>query len=119
MINLTQHTATPEQAADGVIEPADKATVQAALTFDAIPSVEEMAARAALLAAIAKDSGAASAMIGGAPFFMSALERALTAAGIKPAYAFSQRDSAETIREDGSVVKTNVFKHVGFVENTR
>lgn len=116
VLNLTQHSATVEQAESGVVEPKEKAAVQAALTFDAIPSAEEMAQRAEFLAAIAKESGCVEAMIGGAPFFMSTLEKALVLAGIKPVYAFSQRESVETIKEDGSVVKTNVFKHVGFVK---
>jgi membrane carboxypeptidase/penicillin-binding protein len=115
VINLTQHSAAVEQTESGVVEPQKKAAVQAALTFDAIPSAEEMAQRAEFLAAIAKESGCVKAMIGGAPFFMSALERALKAHGIAPIYAFSQRESVETIKEDGSVIKTNVFKHVGFV----
>ena len=116
IINLTQHQATAEQIEAGVVEPAEKAAVQAVLTFDAIPSVEEIQQRALLLAAIAVQSGCKKAMIGGAPFFMSALESALKAQGIAPVYAFSQRESVESIQSDGSVVKTNVFKHVGFVE---
>lgn len=116
IINLTQHKATAEQLEAGVVEPAEKAAVQAILTFDAIPSVEEIQQRALLLAAIAVQSGCKKAMIGGAPFFMSALESALKAQGIAPVYAFSQRESVESIQSDGSVVKTNMFKHVGFVE---
>jgi hypothetical protein len=112
-INLTQHPATPDQ---GVTEPENKAAVQAALTFDAIPSSEDMKERADFLARIAKDSGASKAMIGGAPFFMSTLEKALLDVGIKPVYAFSVRESVEKTTDDGTVTKTNVFKHTGFVE---
>jgi hypothetical protein len=111
IINLTQHAASAEQVEDGVVEPTNKAAVQSAITFDAIPTVEEMAQRAGFLANIAKESGAKKAMIGGAPFFMSALERALIGSGITPVYAFSIRESVE---KDG--VKTSVFKHAGFVE---
>lgn len=112
IINLTQHQSTPEQ---GCLEPKQKSDVQASLTFDDIPSVEEMQKRARFLAAIAKESGATAAMIGGAPFFMSTLERALIEAGVKPVYAFSRRESVESVK-DGIVTKLNVFKHVGFVE---
>lgn len=115
VLNVTQYTATPDQVEAGVVEPENKAAVQAALTFDAIPSAEEMAQRAELLVAIAKDSGCAKAMIGGAPFFMSTLERALISAGIAPVYAFSQRESVETINKDGSVTKSQIFRHAGFV----
>jgi hypothetical protein len=54
------------------------------------------------------------AMIGGAPWMMAALESALLDAYITPLYAFSVRESVEIAQPDGSVVKTAVFKHVGF-----
>lgn len=116
IINMTQHPATPEQLEAGVFEPADKAQVQRLLTFDSIPSREEMQERARLLANIAKSYGCEAAMIGGAPFFMAPLEAALMAAGLKPLYAFSTREAVEEIQPDGSVKKTAVFKHAGWVE---
>jgi hypothetical protein len=116
ILNLTQHPATTEQVADGVIEPSNKRAVQSALTFDEIPNANEIKARAEFLAGIAKEAKVKKALIGGAPFFMSALERALIEAGITPVYAFSVRDSIEEPDGKGGVKKTNVFKHVGFVE---
>jgi len=115
ILNLTQHPATPDQIEAGVVEPADKKQVVDLLTFDTIPSPAEMRDRAERIAALAKEAGAASAMIGGAPFFMSALERALLEAGVEPVYAFSVRRTEEAPQPDGSVRKTNVFRHVGFV----
>ena len=112
IINLTQHAGTPDQ---GVLEPENKPAVQAALTFDAIPSFEDMNKRALFLADVALDAGATKAMIGGAPFFMSTLERALTAAGIKPVYAFSVRESTEETDGNGGVLKVNIFRHAGWV----
>ena len=116
VVNLTQHQATAEQVEAGVVEPADKAAVQEVLTFDTIPGAAELERRAYVLAYLAAQSGCKKAMIGGAPFFMSTLEKALAQNGIQPVYAFSQRESVETIKEDGSVVKSAVFRHVGFVE---
>ena len=55
------------------------------------------------------------AMIGGALWMMSTLESHLRLAGIQPMFAFSKRESVERV-VDGKTVKTNVFKHVGFVE---
>ena len=55
------------------------------------------------------------AMIGGAPYLMSALEKCLIEMGAKPVYAYSERVSVETTAADGSVVKENVFRHLGFV----
>lgn len=54
-------------------------------------------------------------MVGGAPFFMAPLEAALRAVNIIPVYAFSKRESVEEKQPDGSVKKTQVFKHAGFV----
>jgi hypothetical protein len=114
MINLTQHTATLEQ---GCVEPFDKAKVMELLTFglkDIHPS--QIWERASELAKIAKESGETAAMIGGAPYLMGPLETALRANGITPLYAFSIRESAEELQPDGSIKKTNVFRHAGFVE---
>ena len=116
LINLTQHPTTTEQLTAGVTEPADKDEVRRLLTFDELPSKELVKARAKALAEIAENSGAKSAMIGGAPFLMAALEKALREVGITPVYAFSKRESVEKTLPDGSVQKTNVFKHIGFVE---
>jgi hypothetical protein len=115
ILNLTQHVATLEQIAAGVVEPSDtvKKEVQDLLSFfDGIPDQKTITRRAEQLAAIAAD--ASVVMIGGAPFFMSALERAMFDGGIKAVYAFSVRDSFESTI-DGKVIKTSVFKHTGFV----
>ena len=116
ILNLTQHDSTSEQVLAGVVEPSDKAAVRGLLTFNAIPSKEEMAEKASKLAAVAVNEKCGSAMIGGAPYFMSALERALKAEGIKPLYAFSVRESVDVAQPDGSVRKMAVFRHLGFVE---
>lgn len=129
ILNLTQHKATMEQIKAGVVDlPSDVSPiVRNLLTFDDIPSPLTLIERAEAIAAIAAEcaSGedredgegfALSAMIGGAPFFMAPLERALLDAGITPVYAFSVRDSIEQPDGNGGVRKVNVFKHVGFVE---
>ena len=54
-------------------------------------------------------------MIGGAPWFMSALEKELIANGFKPVYAFSERVSVDHHQPDGSVRKVNEFRHIGFI----
>lgn len=119
ILNLTQHNATPEQIAQGV-QATPLASVKALLNFDTLPSREQLTARAAQIAEIAasaaNENGANAAMIGGAPFFMGFLECELSQLNIKPLYAFSQRESVETHAPDGTVQKTNVFKHIGFVE---
>ena len=117
ILNLTQHAATTEQVAQGVIDLVgdELATIKSLLTFVGLPSAETIHDRAYEVAKLAQAHDVDSVMIGGAPFFMGALERALQKRGIKPLYAFSERVSAEKI-VDGVVVKTNEFKHMGFVE---
>ena len=117
ILNLTQHAATPEQVAAGVVEPnnADKAAIKTALTFNALPSDGEMHGRAAAIVAIAKRGGATQVMVGGAPFFLPWLESALLGEGIVPLHAFSRRVSVETVQPDGSTRKESVFRHEGFI----
>lgn len=116
IINLTQHDPTPAQKAEGVVEPMDKQAVKTLLTFNAIPTVAEMRERAEKLANLALESGAPAAMVGGAQYFMSTLEQALKAHGVKPMYAFSVRKSVDKHLPDGTVQKCAVFEHAGFVE---
>lgn len=127
ILNLTQHAATPEQQQAGVVDlpPNAMAWIRMALTFGSIPSNESLAKRAEAIADFAVEQGILSGvfdeeigfgqvMIGGAPFFMRHLEDALAARRLQPLYAFSQRVSVEKV-VDGVVVKTNEFRHEGFV----
>jgi hypothetical protein len=127
ILNLTQHAASLEQLAAGVVDlsPAQRAILSGWLTFDALPSAEVIADVAQTIAqaccgdSIAFGSMAEEfdyAMIGGAPFLMSALENALIERGITPLYAFSVRASTEESMPDGTVRKVNTFKHLGFVQ---
>jgi hypothetical protein len=97
ILNLTQHLATQEQIKAGVVEldAETKAAIKELLTFDEIPSKQEMESRAHDVAEIAAmydisdddDSDGVygnRAMIGGAPFFMSVLEAELKDRFIMP-----------------------------------
>jgi len=130
ILNLTQHPASLEQLAAGVVDPDVDALqfIKDRITFDSIPIPGEMERRAADVADMAamyalnrEDDSSdgpypTHAMIGGAPFFMSVLEAALMDVFITPLYAFSVRESAEQEQPDGSVRKVAVFKHLGFVQ---
>ena len=123
ILNLTQHQATQDQVEAGVVDlPQGPDTageyIKSVLTFDSLPSSGELVNAAGELARIANDLGYTTAMIGGAPFFMSKLEEALKRRGIKPLYAFSIRESVEEDDGKGGVRKTMVFKHLGFVDPT-
>ena len=55
-------------------------------------------------------------MISGALWLMAPLADALRAQGVTPVYAFSRRESVERMDEHGQVLKTAVFRHIGFIE---
>lgn len=120
VLNLTQHKATADQIAVGVRDLPDnlQSELSNLLTFEKKPDQEEIHLRAVCVAELAAeviDDDDDGVMIGGAPFFMGALERALFLRGIIPMYAFSKRESVEKQMPDGSVQKQNVFRHGGFV----
>ena len=116
ILNLTQHKATKEQIEAGVVEPSDKEEIQELLTFDEMPTRENILDRAAKLSHLACCYGVNKVLIGGAPYLMGALEDELERNGITPLYSFSERVSKEEIMPDGSVKKVNEFRHVGFIE---
>lgn len=138
ILNLTQHTATPEQIEAGVVEPTaeERAEIVQFLTFDEQPDRYDIRDRAYELASLARrvffrvygamtpdereldsQGGTGScAMIGGAPFLMRALEEELARELITPLYAFSTRESVEQVQPDGSVRKTAIFRHQGFIQ---
>lgn len=116
IINLTQHPASAEQIEAGVIDLPKESGLSLALTFNELPTKETIQNRANLITGIAMMNGATHAMIGGAPFLMSALEHTLKEKDIVPLYAFSQRISVEKTTETGEVIKTSIFQHKGFVE---
>ena len=118
ILNLTQHAATPDQVAAGVVEPRDKPAVCRLLTFDILPTREAVAATALALAAVVADHDLSGVMVGGAPYLMAPLQRAIEALGrvITVLYAYSQRVISEAVQPDGSVRKTQTFRHAGWVE---
>jgi len=138
ILNLTQHNATKEQKEAGVVDlPEDlRKELTKALTFEEIPDKKELTNRADKIYKIVTsyvldikleeidDSSyddeiidrapKLGFMIGGAPYFMSTLEKELKYIG-KVLYAFSKREVIEK-EIDGKVIKQSVFKFEGFVE---
>jgi hypothetical protein len=113
-INLTIHPATKEQKLEGVVDSEYQGLVKSLLTFEMICEPRFIKWRAERLATLAKKQRARKAMIGGAPYFMKSLEKALVARDIEPVYSFSQRVSTE-VEVDGVVTKTSSFKHLGWM----
>ena len=54
-------------------------------------------------------------MVGGAPYLMGPLCAALKEYGLEPVFAFTERVSVDEVQPDGSVRKTAVFRHSGWV----
>lgn len=131
-MNFTQHRCTQEQLDAGILDCPDlrdyRERLSKLLTFDEVPDRELVWQRAvqivSLFETVACDLGfeyetdddSLHPMIGGAPFLMSHLENAFYDANLKVYYAFSKRESAEQVQEDGSVKKVAVFRHVGVYE---
>lgn len=133
-VNLTQHAWAPAQIEELedkgyeviIFDPETQVRVKGLLTFDNLPTREEMVERAETLAEIAAwyisrspegyiNNDVAFAMVGGAPWFMSVLETKLRDKHVMPIYAFTQRVSEEVTLPDGTVKKWNVFRHEGFI----
>ena len=123
IINCTQHIPSAEQCKAGVGNISGKGwgRIKELLTFESIPSAQEMKNRASEIGKILADWNAFQdeyntnyacdkVMIGGAPFFMGYLEKELFSRNFQPVYAFSKRESVEV---DG--VKKSVFRHLGFI----
>lgn len=122
MLNLTQHLATPEQIEAGVINlhDEDRAKLSELLTFEQLPTIEDIEKRCVAITSLAKEwclknEHPFEVLIGGAPFLMPTLESCLYEDYFSIRYAFSRRESTETII-DGKTIKTNVFKHLGFIK---
>ena len=120
IVNLTMHQATAEQVEVGVFDltERDSVEVKELLNFVELPTPEEIHKRAVKIAHLAALYCPDAAMIGGAVYLMPELARMLKASGIQPLAAFSIRESVEVQNPDGSVTKTAVFKHRGFVDMT-
>lgn len=124
ILNLTQHAATSEQIAQGVIELPEEMReyLWALLTVNELPSQKEIRDRCEAIAGLifqtGSDNAPAAVMIGGAPWMMGQLVKSLHAAGVVQCLAaFSKRESFEhTDPATGAVTKTAVFRHIGFVE---
>jgi len=122
IINLTQHPATEEQRRAGVVDPGSdrRNLIGRLLTFHDVPTPKDLDdAVAGLVAEINRINATvpvSGVMIGGAPFLMPRLEKGLKDAGYDPMYSFSRRESVESVRDDGTVEKRSVFRHMGFVK---
>lgn len=109
IVNLTQHAPTPAQVEVGVGD--SFADVKELLGVSDGTSINESARK---IAQIAQQSGAKFALIGGHPALVNQLSVDLIYRNITPVFAHSCRVSNEAVQPDGTVVKTQVFEHLGF-----
>lgn len=125
ILNLTQHNATDDQLASGIIDlPADFQTaLKSLLTFPTTYTRADLEYRALQIHELIRDMcgehfGAPpkhaldGVMIGGMPSFMPVLEATLVSKGIRVGYACTERQSIDK-EIDGKVVKTAIFVHAG------
>jgi hypothetical protein len=117
IINLTRYSATPDQIDCGVVNlPDHLATrLRAALTFNAMPTLDDIIGRAREIVRIATEADCVRVMIGGEPLLMAVLEVMLNRNGFQALYAFNKRVSKKVTREDGSIEEIDVFVHEGFM----
>ena len=119
IINLTQHPATEEQIQAGVVDLSEEKRkyLQMVLTFQDIPTESEINWRADQIVSLleGEEGYHCQVMIGGALWLMGPLTRKLKAERYIPLFSFSMRESVEEELPDGSVKKTSVFKHQGFI----
>ena len=119
ILNLTQHKATPEQLEAGVVDLPDTTQLVNLLTFTERPDWNELKTRSNRIAKLAGDFNKSSpidaCMIGGAPFLMPDLQKALHNNAFEVLYAFSKRVTIEKMDKDGNLIKTSIFKHEGFI----
>lgn len=131
IVNLTQYPATPDQKSAGVVDlQGDKLeALREALTFEEIPTAEEIYKRAEYVAELAVQNGLGpddgddptpdAAMIGGvggASWLIEPLIEELRQRGIKPVFAFSTREVVDEVFADRTISETEIFRHKGFVE---
>lgn len=135
ILNLTQHQMTPEQYEYNGVKLKElyfeikeeqedhEKELKTLLNFHELPTKDSINLRVMQITTFALNyfmgAGVQNnryALIGGAPYLTAPLAEALKKVGIIPLYAFSKRESVETVQADGSVVKTSVFKHAGYIE---
>lgn len=121
VFNFTQHVATPDQREAGIVDfpPYVRELFIPLLNFEELPTMADVSDRATALVEIMNNEfqdfpGHIKIMIGGAPFLMEPLSVELRSHGFIPVFAFSKRDSVETI-ENGVCKKSSVFRHAGLV----
>lgn len=129
ILNLTQHLATKDQLANGVVDLDQnrREKLQELLTISGIPSNRDLHDRAEKIIRLAWDfvyntrpesehHGILEVMIGGAQCLMPYLIDHCYRSDIIPFFSFTERVSEEVQKEDGTVQKISKFKHLGFVD---
>lgn len=116
IFNFTQHKTSLDQIKDGIVDVENHEYIQQLLTFDELPTKEEIQKRACLLADYAQKINAEKVMIGGAFYLITRLAKEMNKRGISVCYSFSKRQSVDDVQEDGSVIKRTLYKHEAVID---
>lgn len=125
ILNLTNRPASQDQVEAGVIDLKGKSLkkLMELLTFNKLPTKEEILERARNLAKLAaeewysKNKTPGTVMIGGDLWLMAPLAYYLRLQGLKPVFAFSTVEEVEEISEDRTISVVPILRHQGFVES--
>ena len=115
IVNLTQHSCTPEQIEEGIFDLPEgmRQRLVKALTFSPQYTKQDLEKAAEVVVGLVKEVDCFKTMIGGMPSFMPILEKALVKEGAAVGYARSERVSVDQQMPDGSVRKVATFRHCG------
>ncbi len=88
MLNLTSKSFIETVNKDLVLEPENKSLVVSLLTYESVPTTEDIETKVYDLVQYAISTNTTKALIGGENFYISSLELALLSHSIKPYFEF-------------------------------
>lgn len=116
ILNLTQHSLTPAQIAQGAFEPSaeDKSKISKLLTVDELISQKQLNEKSMQLLEIASKYEFDYLLVGGMHPLINTVAFFSIFAEISTCQAFTKRMAVEVENADGTISKKTVFAHEKF-----